>query len=1173
MEEVFDQLVRGTPMQQLTVKAADTPEYTILCAQVPDPAKRVTVLQNRLQTSTESSAAQNATLLLKTCVSSQLSPDEVEAMVENLVGIARQHSNWPEFARWVCALIHYYCTDDFTVSLFSEFEVPKVAVETLRNNPHNRRSVLAAATLLSHFNLYDIGDGITQLTNVLQGHGADATIVRVATRALAEFTSYYRELPDRFLPASQEFVDAKGVAALEGVLHEHIGDEEITTYVARIMANVTSSGAAGMVDADSPVMMYLADALARYQQSEMLCGHVLRIFSNLPRSQFIDWDCVSSLFSNTKSELVVLECIHFLCGVAINVKEMKTKIYTTGCVPRVLEMMRVYQNNAAIQEEVCSLLSYLSFDSETITASITESGGLVLVLNAMRKFPGNEDLLMSACAALSGLTFNNQAGQQVIVDNGGVALILDSMRRGKKARLQENGCLAIGTMCWNSDLKADVVRLGGVQVIMKALEEHYMSSGLVKNACRALAQVAFNCERYRDEMSAKGVIPLIIRGMEQHPNYDRAQMHGCVALSYLSWTNEDNAAQITANHGYKVVVDAMRNHPNNHEVQEHACRALANISNVSLADSVAALDQIVAAMRRHENISEVQEEACRAIVTLSLVSPSNKDRLYELLGADAVIAAMKRFPHIQLVQQEACNALAHLAYEHSDLNRAVTRLGGVALLLTAMRTHKSSPKVQLNACGGLSALAFDNTVAQQQIFELGGVQCVIHAMDNFERLRMLELGCSVLGTLAWNTEIKERVAVDAIPEILKAMRAHSNNALLQKSTCRAISQFAFNSENNRQLLADAGAIPLIVNAMRTHLATEKLIVHALKALTYLCWENTQVAETIISERVEEVLQRIVEHYEQTHRVYNEAVHLSKILFRKTTGSPSPGVRIVSPPIASPMPIQHTPGPRRENPAPPSPPPRDDPEDHFYSAPTDGPQEASQRDRGRHHREAPAHDERGGEARGGGSRGVRGRGTARRRGRAAARGGDGGAVEAAGPGGGGGPGNGSTGGGGGGGGSRAGGGERNVDGAGERGRRRGGHGGGEAVAGRGRGRAPGPPQHEDPMQEILDARFGRRPNYRGGGGGGRGGARDAADVWDDPDPDSFHGNRQLGQMNWQQAELAASLTADSGMHDTLEPPRRGGMGDANAQRGGRGGQRRYPGPRGRGRGGRGAPVGQ
>lgn len=636
-----------------------------------------------------------------------------------------------------------------------------------------------------------------------------------------------------------------------------------------------------------------------YQVTDAYRIQVLQVLSNVPHSPFVDWECISSLFLSSESESVVLWCLHFLSSVAMNVKETKWKIYRTGCVPRVLEVMKTYSTNASIQEVACSLLSYLSFDSEVITECITKEEGIRLVLEAMKRFSTHEPLLLAACAALSGLTFHNQAGQVEISEYKGIGLILDALRIGRKTRLLENGCLAIGTMCWNTELKNEVVQLGGVEVVMKILEEHYTHPGVVKNTFRALAQIAFNCEKYRMELSTNGIIPLIIRGMEQHPQHDKVQMQGCVALSYLSWTNQGNAAQITAHRGYQVVIEAMRNHLNHHEVQEHAARALANITQVSQEDALAALDQIVVSMRRHERCAEVQEETCRAIVTLSLLTPANKDRLYELEAAQAVIAAMQHFPRHQLVQQEACNALAHLAYEHASLNRVVTELNGIDLLLTAMRTHLDSPKVQLNACGGLSAIAFDNPVAQRQIFELGGVQCVIRAMENFERPRMLELGCSALGTLAWNTEIKEQVAVEAVPEILKAMRVHEGSPLLQKSTCRAISQFAFNSEKNRHLLAEAGAIPLVVKAMRNHLSTDKLIVHAVKALTYLCWENVQVAEQIIHENIEEVLQQVVDHYSHSPRISGEAVHLSKILFRKTAGSLSPSIRVVSPPSSSP----------------------------------------------------------------------------------------------------------------------------------------------------------------------------------------------------------------------------------------------------------------------------------
>ncbi|KEG13036.1 hypothetical protein DQ04_01251090 [Trypanosoma grayi] len=1092
MGDLFIQVISGNPRQKHSQNCTTSPEFTILCAQAPNAEDRIALLLKRLPTSTEASSAQTMSYLLQTCVSACLPPDEADGVVETLAEFAKEHPTWVEAIQWICALVHYYCTDEITVSLFSEFDVPSIAVRALRENPQKYKLVLAACALVSHFNLYPIGDGITQLARVLQIHTTDPLVCKMACRALAEFTSYVAEVPDRFATANKEFLEANGVEVLECVLREQIGDEETTRYVARIAANVTSSGVPSYLEPDSKVISYLAEALGRYSDSDLLCSHALHVFSNFPTSPYIDWNVITTVVKTTESEATTLEAVHFLCSVAINVKAQKQQIHATGCVQRVLDILRKYPHNAAIQENACSLLSYLSFDSETITSKITEANGILLVLEAMKNFPNNEDLLVSACAALSGLTFNNLQGQQVIIDEKGVAQILDAMRRGKSARLQENGCLAIGTMCWNSDLKTDVVRLGGVEMIMNALREHYTSPGLVKNACRALAQVAFNCDAYREEMSASGVIPLIIKGMAQHPNYDRVQMHGCVALSYLSWNNEANSAQITSNNGYSVIVDAMRNHVHNYEVQEHASRALANIGTVPSEELTPALEQIVAAMRRHDQVSEVQEEACRAIVTLSLVSPTYKDKLYELNCVECVVAAMRNFRSNQVVQQEACNALAHLAYEHAKLNKAVTELKGVEALLLAMKTYVNAPKVQLNACGGLSALAFDNTVAQQQIYDLGGVACVIRAMENFERLRMLELGCSVLGTLAWNAEIKEKVAVVAIPEILKAMRVHHNSPLLQKSTCRAISQFAFNSENNRQLLSESGAIPLIVNAMRTHITTDKLLVHGIKALTYLCWENAQAAEAIINEGIEDVLQVIANTYSPAQRVYGEAVHLSKILFRKISGSPQ--ARMFSPPVSSPVPMSQTPGPggvtRTDNAMLLSPPMQGDRDvPHYYAVP----QEFSQHEgrQQRNQRGGQEHQEREDSK-------HKNDGASRRR----------------------------------------------------RNRRRGGNTGYERrpnqfeSQGEGQG---GVAHHVDPYINRTQ----RRENDSSR-------PLSAEDLWDDPDPSTCHGNRQLGQLNWQQAELTRQH--NERQRQPCESPGRGG---------GRGGKRRVNprnNSRGRGRGG-------
>ncbi|CCW61713.1 unnamed protein product [Phytomonas sp. EM1] len=910
MDQLFLKIVTGSPIMELKGEYINTPLYTILCAQAPDPKHRIELLRSRLQTSTETTSAQNMIHIVNTCIATELSPDDVEVLIEEVAQVALEHPSWSDFIKWACALIHYYCTDDLTISLFLEFDAPCIAVRALKEFPQNSQLVMSACILLSHFNMYDINDSIIQLTNVLHIHVEDKQVLKPAIYTLAEFTSYHAEIPHRFSQTNREFVEAGGVRALESVLHSYLDDEEVTTRAARIAANITSSGMTDAINPESQVMLHLSESLICFQHLELHCYHVLRVFSSIPSSKYIDLDSILPLFHKANSEILVLEWIHFLSSVASNFRDRKPKIFSTGCVPRILEVMRIYNTNESLIEGACGLLSYLSFDSDKITHEITELGGIHLALDAMRRFPDNEDLLMSACSAVSGLAFDNPIGQKILIANEGVSLILNAMRQGKKAGLQESGCLVIGTMCWNPDLKAEIVRLGGIDIIIKALKEHYMSFGLVKNACRAVDQIAFNSEKYRDEMCDKGVIPLVVRGMQRHPTFDRVQMHGCIALSYLSWSDKGHAAQIRECGGYKAIMDAMRIHPNNQEVQEHACHALVGIYALPSDDLSPALVQVVAAMRRFEKSPEIQEEGCRAIVTLSLLSTANKDLLYDLKAPEVVITAMKNFLHVELIQQEACNALAHLAYEHSKLNWAITDLNGVQFLIDTMNEFKNSSKVQLNACAGLSALAFDNLTAQEQIFELGGIECVIYATKTFEQLRMLELGCSLLGNLAWNTNIKERVAVNAVPHIIDMMKKHSSNALLQKSTCRAISQFSFNSESNRQLLVDSGVIPLIINSMREHLASDKVMIHALKALTYLCWENDQVAKAIIDENIEETLQQVVMRYVEMPRVSNEAIHLCKILFRKTSSSPSPTVSGISPPMISPLAAPFfTPGPR------------------------------------------------------------------------------------------------------------------------------------------------------------------------------------------------------------------------------------------------------------------------
>eukprot|EP00758_Cryptobia_borreli_P011010 Tbor_TRINITY_DN5621_c2_g3::TRINITY_DN5621_c2_g3_i1::g.8327::m.8327 len=898
MEETFVSIITN-PAGSVHA-AITTPQMIMLMTQASTPEARCKLVLNRLQTADETSATDLLMQTMGLSLSSMIPPDTMETFAESLIEFAKDKTEWVEAMRWVAAIIHYHATDEITVSMFAEFGAVEFALKLIETYHSDPLTVAAGAALIGHFHCFFLGNAVPLLTKSLENLCANKLVCRVIAKVLAEFTSYNGSSSVKWMQNTcNEFLNSNGPTRLEQMFEMHSNDEDIILFSCRIVANLSSLAPDGYIETTS-IMARVTDALRQsHATNPALAGHALYALSNYPDDA--DIELLGDILETCKNEHTLHEAVRCASSIATHVKAVKPKMTQFNIVGRVMDIMMKYNRNVSIMEEGCNLISYMTFDSTATTNSITASGGINLILTAMKQFSTNLTFLTAACAALSGITFNNAEGQEQVLQGNGMTLILEAMSKNHTVRLHEMGALALGTMCWNMSLKDHVVENNGIKILLDSLREFRDSGSLVKNACRAIAQISFNSDKYRELISnTPDAAKTIIDAMRQHPTHDRAQMHSCVALSYLNWQSKCQEEHVRP--GHRVIIDAMKNHLQSSDVLEHACRALANIgSALPPAEAKESLIQIVDASRRHEKVADVQEEACRAMVTLSLQCPANKDVLSSLEAPLRVSQALRNFPKSYSVQQEACNALAHLAYEHQDLNRTVTELGGVSLLLTAMRNHSTNSRVQLTACGGLSALAFDNTVAQRQIYDQGGVDLVIAAMRAYPRLRIMELSCSVLGTLAWNTDIKENVAVMAIPEILDAMVTHSESPLLQKATCRAISQFAFNSEKNRKFLFEKGAVPLICKAIsnQIYMKTEKLITHALVALTYMCWENGTVAEAIVNEGADELLANVCKEYQHNDKIYNKAQHLMKILARKSaTGTSKNSIK--SPPAASPV---------------------------------------------------------------------------------------------------------------------------------------------------------------------------------------------------------------------------------------------------------------------------------
>ena len=73
--------------------------------------------------------------------------------------------------------------------------------------------------------------------------------------------------------------------------------------------------------------------------------------------------------------------------------------------------------------------------------------------------------------------------------------------------------------------------------------------------------------------------------------------------------------------------------------------------------------------------------------------------------------------------------------------------------------------------------------------------------------------------------------------ILKCMKEYHDVAIVQDLSCMALSNSAFEADKMRVVITQLGGVALILEAMRTHVAEEDLIFHALQALWRLTFND------------------------------------------------------------------------------------------------------------------------------------------------------------------------------------------------------------------------------------------------------------------------------------------------------------------------------------------------
>ena len=114
------------------------------------------------------------------------------------------------------------------------------------------------------------------------------------------------------------------------------------------------------------------------------------------------------------------------------------------------------------------------------------------------------------------------------------------------AKLQEVGCVVLGTVAAHQVMKTMVRGHGAVSAICAAMQAHPTSVLVAKNGARALSLLVANCEPNCAEVVAQGGIPCLLAAISNHPHAERTVFYSCVALRFLSLKSDDNVQEVCA---------------------------------------------------------------------------------------------------------------------------------------------------------------------------------------------------------------------------------------------------------------------------------------------------------------------------------------------------------------------------------------------------------------------------------------------------------------------------------------------------------------------------------------------------------------------------------------------------------------------------------------------------
>uniref|UniRef100_A0A9L0RWV7 Armadillo repeat containing 6 n=1 Tax=Equus caballus TaxID=9796 RepID=A0A9L0RWV7_HORSE len=347
----------------------------------------------------------------------------------------------------------------------------------------------------------------------------------------------------------------------------------------------------------------------------------------------------------------------------------------------------------------------------------------------------------------------------------------------KLAAVGDQGLLlqALNALSALTDGQPDLLDAQGLQLLVATLAQNADVADLTCSGIRCVRHACLKHEQNRQSLVKAGVLPLLTGAIVRHSHCADVVKEACWALRIMTFDDDIRVPFGHAHDHAKMIV------------QENGGLKVLIEAAKAFPDNPSVLSELCSTLSR----LAVRNEFCQMVVDLG--------------GLSVLVALLAdRSNHQDLVKQ-VLSALRAIA-GNDDVKDAIVRAGGTESIVAAMTQHLASPQVPIP----------------------GGTQGGVEGLES----QVCEQSCAALCVLALRKPENSRVIVEGGGALaaLEAMKAHPQEAGVQKQACMLIRNLVARSQAFSQPLLDLGAEALISQARATHRDCEDVAKAALRDL-------------------------------------------------------------------------------------------------------------------------------------------------------------------------------------------------------------------------------------------------------------------------------------------------------------------------------------------------------